>query len=308
MSNYIGRFAPSPSGPLHLGSLTCALASYFDAKANHGRWLVRIEDIDPPREQVGADKLILSTLHAHGLYADGEVRYQSTRSRAYEAALEILSRRSLSYRCSCTRKQLGQHANQTLNKTSATNDSLCNCHKQPPASDSASAVRLHVPSGISSGMTRKVVFNDAIHGPTEEDIAAGGDFIVRRKDDFFAYQLAVSVDDIDQEISHVVRGSDLLETTAKQIWLIHLLGGTAPKYAHIPVICTEPGRKLSKQNHAEAICNDSASINIRAACRALGLSDPPRTENIETLLKWGIQRWSLAAIRGKREVMLDSLI
>lgn len=296
-NDYIGRFAPSPSGPLHLGSLACALASYLDAKANHGRWLVRIEDIDPPREQPGADILILSTLQAHGLVPDDEVRYQSKRSFAYKAVLKDLQQRHLSYLCNCTRKRLSTLRNYDRH-----------CLNSPPTNKSMCATRVNVHAANAEGAIGEVAYTDLIQGPFKENINASGDFIIRRKDGLFAYQLAVSIDDADQQISHVVRGSDLLETTAKQRWLIDLMAATSPKYAHIPVICTEPGHKLSKQNHAEAIKNDDAARNIQLACRALGLSNPPTTNNAEELLNWGLERWSLTPMLGKREVMLGSLI
>lgn len=295
---YIGRFAPSPSGPLHLGSLTCALASYFDAKANRGIWLVRIEDIDPPREQVGAAASILSSLAAHGLYHDGPVTYQSQRTRAYTDAIKRLEELKLSYRCSCTRKRLAQLPNGY--------DRLC--LKRPPLKGEPSAIRLNIDAVQPFTENEIYAQDDLIQGPQSDQQGMRGDFIIKRKDGLFAYQLAVSVDDLAQNITHVVRGCDLLETTPQQIQLISALGGEAPRYAHIPVIVTEPGKKLSKQNYAPAIDDRCAAANIVNACRALGLVDAPNTDHVPTLLNWGTANWKPSRLEKKREVMLSSVI
>lgn len=293
---YIGRFAPSPSGPLHLGSLACALASYFDAKANRGRWLIRIEDIDPPREQAGADKIILETLEAHGLLADEPPRYQSQRSQAYVEALQRLSSRKLVYRCDCSRKR--------IQRLGGSYDGHCRGHT--PSEDKLCALRVNALAATEHSH-HSIEFYDRFQGKLKEDFEQSGDFIVRRRDGLFAYQLAVSVDDLDQQITHIVRGSDLLETTPKQILLINLLGGTVPEYAHIPVLVSTKGMKLSKQNHAPAVDNLCPADNIKTACRALGLGEPPPTKNMQQLLSWGTGAWQKASIYGQREVLITGL-
>lgn len=287
---YIGRFAPSPSGPLHLGSLVCALASYLDAKANHGKWLVRIEDIDPPREQAGADKLILNSLKAHGLYWDDEVGYQSKFHQRYFARLNELKQKKLSYHCNCTRKRL-----KTLSNLY---DGHCRLrlltHKTP------SAIRLNTDDASRVTQTENgVSFNDLIQGDIYENIQKSGDFIVHRKDGLFAYQLAVSSDDTAQKITRVVRGSDLLETTNKQILLMALFGTAPPSYAHIPVLVDEYGNKLSKQNHAPAIKNDAVVSNLNLAMKALGLplAMSEQTHDVDELLKLAVNKWALAGFK-----------
>ena len=239
---YIGRFAPSPSGPLHFGSLVCALASYLDARANRGQWLVRIEDIDPPREQPGATDTILQYLELHHLHWDGEVIYQSQRSEIYLDTLQQLGGRSLSYRCDCSRKRLAG--------LSGCYDRYCQSRKI--SASIPAAIRLSVRRSLEElrGFTNPVTFLDGIQGAQAEDLLMGGDFIIHRKDGLFAYQLAVVVDDILQNITHVVRGADLLDTTARQILLFHVLGKPAPHYSHVPVMADAQGNKLSKQNRA----------------------------------------------------------
>lgn len=263
-SDYVGRFAPSPSGPLHFGSIVCALASYIDAKRHGGQWLVRIEDIDPPREQPGASDQILRSLEAHGLHWDREVRYQSGRSEAYRAALDWLQREDLLYRCTCTRKRLAP-----LN---GRYDGRCRFH--PVDDEIPAALRLKVrdlPSPFAHVETH-IAFTDRIKGALVEDLPqTGGDFVIHRKDGYFAYQLAVVIDDIDQGVTDIVRGDDLLDTTAKQIYLYDLLGQRRPTYSHIPVILDANGNKLSKQNHAPALNLKRASANVIDACSALGI-------------------------------------
>lgn len=262
-SPYIGRFAPSPTGPLHFGSLVCALASYLDAKRHGGKWLLRIEDIDPPREQPGAADSIKRTLEAHGLFWDGEVRYQSQRSEAYWDCLNQLKKLDLLYPCNCTRARLAPLNGQYDG----------HCRRHPPGAGEACALRLKVTDlPPEFGHIRNTIeFVDRVQGIQKEDIAqVSGDFVIHRKDGFFAYQLAVVVDDIDQGITDVVRGDDLLDTTARQIFLYQILGKQPPTYAHIPVVKDEHGNKLSKQNHAPAVNDSTAEKNLLAALDTLG--------------------------------------
>ena len=284
-TGYVGRFAPSPSGPLHFGSLVCALASYLDAKSHAGTWLVRIDDIDPPREQQGASAAILDTLQNHGLMWDGDVFYQSQQAERYRAILDSLAERQLAYRCHCTRKRLSALAH--------IYDSYCLDH--PPAPGTASAIRLNLQGCLHQypEVAQTVVFEDGIHGRIQEDITRLGDFIIHRKDGLFAYQLAVVADDIYQGITHVVRGADLLETTAKQLYFIELLSHHRPQYTHIPVVLNEAGQKLSKQNHAPALDSRQAVTNLRHACVQLELGNPPANiHNLTELLTWAIERWA----------------
>lgn len=273
---YIGRFAPSPTGPLHFGSLVCALASYLDAKHHGGKWLLRIEDIDPPREQPGAADSIKRTLEAHGLYWDGEVRYQSQRSEAYWDCLNELKKLDLIYPCNCTRARLAN-----LN---GPYDGHCRRH--PPAAGDACALRLKVSDlpDTFHHISSNIEFCDRACGVQSENIETiSGDFVIHRKDGFFAYQLAVVVDDIDQGITDVVRGDDLLDTTARQIFLYRILGKKPPSYAHIPVIRDEYGNKLSKQNHAPTIDKIHAQKNVFNALCSLGYQ-PDKEQLITELL------------------------
>lgn len=275
-SPYIGRFAPSPSGPLHFGSLVAALGSYLDARAHDGEWLVRIEDIDPPREQPGAADLILRTLEAFGLHWDGEVLWQSQRSAAYEAALDAL-RDDLFY-CTCTRAE--------LRPFEGVYPGTCRTRRQPPANPAGeipAAIRLHTPD-------TPLTFVDRRRGTlslTPRD--TGGDPVLRRKDGLWAYQLAVVVDDAAQGVTDVVRGSDLLNTTAGQVYLQTRLGAPTPRYLHLPLMLDPKGRKLSKQNHAPALDTTQRRTLLRDALIALGMT-PPDTD-ADTLLQWGITHW-----------------
>lgn len=278
---YVGRFAPSPSGPLHFGSLVCALASYLDAKSRGGQWLVRIEDIDPPREQTGARDSILRTLAAHGLDWDGEVRRQSQRSSAYRECLEWLRQADLIYPCYCTRKRLAPLGGRY--------DGYC--RRRPANRNGPAALRLKV-SDLPPQLCHidsQIEFHDRLCGLQGEDIEAiSGDFVIHRKDGLFAYQLAVVVDDIDQGITDIVRGDDLLDTTARQIFLYRLLGHTPPSYAHIAVIKDQHGNKLSKQNHAPAVDDSAAPRNIERALAALNIPNIPHDCDIESLLDFAI--------------------
>lgn len=262
-STYIGRFAPSPTGPLHMGSLVCAIASYLDAKRHRGQWLVRIEDIDPPREIPGASQAILTSLRKHGLMWDGEVRWQSARSSAYHAALDELRQQHLLYPCNCTRKRLAPLGGRY--------DGYCRRH--PPPSDQPAALRVKV-TGREVYSARQT-FSDRIVGTLEEDLAhTTGDFVVHRKDGLFAYQLAVVVDDIEQQITHVVRGDDLLDTTTRYLYLYQCFQCPPPSFAHIPVVRDSHGLKLSKQNHAPALDDQTPVDNLRTALSYLDIHVP----------------------------------
>lgn len=273
---YIGRFAPSPSGPLHLGSLVAALASYLDAKANNGKWLVRIEDIDKPREMPGASQLILDTLAAFALHWDEEVVYQSQRSQSYLNVLEKWLSTQTAYACNCTRKRL-----KTLN---GIYDGHCTNRQ---LTQHGNAIRFANQSPYTE-------FDDVYLGQTfAEPQVASSDFIIHRRDGLFAYQLAVVIDDAEQQVTQVVRGQDLLETTVWQMALFNALGAKQPRFAHVPVVLAPDGRKLSKQNGAPALDIKQANQQLYQALVFLKQQPPQelQTERCENILSWAVNHW-----------------
>ena len=274
---YRGRFAPSPTGPLHLGSLIAALASFLDARHCGGRWLVRMEDLDPPREEAGAAERILHSLQCHGLHWDEPVLWQGERAAAYGTALDDLRASKHLFYCDCTRAILGA-------------DGACGGHCQPRQAEisSPAATRVMVPRDA------RIAFLDQIQGPQETALGlALPDFVVKRKDGLDAYQLAVVVDDAEQGITHIVRGSDLLDSTARQIFLQELLAYPTPRYCHLPVITNPQGQKLSKQNHAPALDDRQAATNLRGALRFLRQNEPPAAlTGVAQLLTFAITHWA----------------
>jgi glutamyl-Q tRNA(Asp) synthetase len=263
---YRGRFAPSPTGPLHFGSLVSALASWLDARAHRGTWLVRIEDIDGPRTVPGAAEDILATLARFGMHADETPVWQSQRMPRYAQALEQLKSTGLIYPCGCTRKEIADsllHAH-ARNTTLAYPGTCRHGLNGKPAR----AWRLRVPDGDAAVMT----FEDRWQRAQTQNLATEvGDFVLRRADDQWAYQLAVVVDDADENITHIVRGVDLMDSTARQIFLQHCLGVPTPQYLHVPVVTNEHGEKLSKQNGATALDSDKPLEALHAAARHLQL-------------------------------------
>lgn len=278
---YIGRFAPSPSGPLHFGSLIAAVGSYLRARSQQGRWLVRIEDLDPPREQPGAAAGILRTLEQFGLYWDGAVMYQSQRHERYQAVLDDLYRQGKTYHCHCTRAQI-QAAGGFYPGT-------CRNRHYPPEN---AAVRLKVDAPCLS-------FHDQLLGLVEvEPRLASEDFILKRRDGLFAYNLAVVIDDADSGITEVVRGADLLDPTVRQITLYQQLGWKVPDWLHLPLALQDNGLKLSKQNHAPSIEELPVAATL---CRALAFLGQPLPEqaadmSAEALLKWAVKHWQLSLV------------
>ena len=281
ITQYRGRFAPSPTGPLHLGSLIAALASFLDARHCGGTWLVRIEDLDPPREEPGAADSILTSLQCHGLYWDEEVLYQSNRSAAYATALATLSQHSRLFFCDCSRASLQP-------------DGSCqgDCRKRQKDIAEPRAIRAIVAPDC------EIEFMDRIQGPQHAALGTSlTDFVVRRKDGLNAYQLAVVVDDAAQGITHVVRGSDLLDSTPRQIYLQQQLAYPTPRYAHLPVITNGQGDKFSKQNLAPALDNARAADNLRRALRFLHQVDPPLALiSTESLLRYAVEHWVLQQV------------
>ena len=279
---YVGRFAPSPSGPLHLGSLIAAVSSYIDAKSKNGSWLLRIEDIDPPREPPGAAEYILDQLFTLGLRWDGDVLYQSTRLDAYRESLARLSNQGLSYNCSCTRSQ--------IKAMGSIYDGSCRDKNISLAEEFAVRVKT---SNNSIG------FDDKIQGYHQQRLEREvGDFIILRKDKLFAYQLAVVIDDDYQKITNVIRGHDLLDSTFRQIHLQNILGLKTPAYAHIPVIINESGKKLSKQHFADPIDAKNDKKLIFKALKFLGQGPPISLAKAHSTeqLQWAIDNWDIQAI------------
>lgn len=286
----VGRFAPSPSGPLHFGSLIAAVGSYLHAKANHGLWLVRIEDIDPPREIKGASKEILNTLEDFGLCWDESVVYQSQRSDDYRAVLAWLQSTEQAYLCQCSRKQIQQNS-----RIAGIYQRTC---RHLALSKAGCAVRFKNDHPC-------LQFNDPLQGPINPTLTPD-DFIIHRKDGLFAYQLAVVVDDILQGVTDIVRGSDLLSTTLHQMTLYHAFGQPTINYLHLPVAVSAPGKKLSKQNHASAVDRKNPATTLIKVFEFLGLQ-PPVDEighNKEALLRWGIEQWSIDKLPKQSEIQV----
>lgn len=278
---YTGRFAPSPSGDLHFGSLIAALGSYLQARARHGRWLVRIEDIDPPREIPGAATRILSQLEHYGLYWDGEVTYQSQRHARYQEVLHWIARQGLSYYCTCPRSRIQQIGGRY--------DGHCR-DRNLPAENAAIRIRQTTPV---------FRFHDGLSGEIHADPAlASEDFIIHRRDGLFAYNLAVVVDDHEQNVTEIVRGADLIEPTVRQISLYRQLGYNEPAYIHLPLVRNADGHKLSKQNHAPSLPNSDPRPVLIAALEFLRQPLPESWQDLTlpALLEWSVAHWSLSSI------------
>ncbi len=280
-ATYIGRFAPSPSGPLHFGSLLAALASFLDARANKGQWLLRMEDLDPAREPPEAADQILRCLEQFSLHWDDEVLYQSHRFEAYAEALDRLREKGLIYACDCTRQQ--------IQAMGGVYDNRCR-HRKDQVIGGALRVQTQ---------NIQVSFDDRIQGEQSQDLLYEcGDFVLVRKDGLFAYQLAVVVDDAFQQITDVVRGFDLIESTPRQIYLQQCLAYPLPRYAHIPVVVNNEGQKLSKQHFADAVNPRQASELLLKALHFLGQNPDPALAgaNSSELLAWGIAHWDIQAV------------
>lgn len=281
---YIGRFAPSPTGPLHFGSLLAALASFLDARANQGKWLLRIEDLDPPREQPEIKEQFPIILEAYGLCWDEELSYQSERQDQYQDILNELLENHHAYRCNCSRKQIIERCNGIVY------DQHCLLH--PPGQGQQCAIRVKSKDGLIS-------FRDIIQGAHAYNLNHNGDFVVYRRDNLYAYLLAVVVDDYIQGITHVVRGSDLLNETARQIYLQQLLGYPTPAYAHIPVANNSDGQKLSKQTFAPALDIDNPIPTLFQALQFLDQQPPNELLNAsrDELIKWAVDNWAIRHIK-----------
>lgn len=294
MTAYTGRFAPSPTGPLHFGSLVAALGSYLDARAQGGRWLVRIEDVDEARTQPGAVDAILATLAECGLEWDGGIEYQSRRTEHYRAALERLHSAGHAYPCGCSRREMADSA--LALDGGRIYPGTCRHGLAPGRAARATRVRTNpVP----------IEFEDRLHGRLTQSVEHEvGDFVLLRADGYFAYQLAVVTDDAEQGVTDVVRGTDLMDSTARQIHLQHLLGLPTPRTLHLPVAVNAAGEKLSKQTGA--LPADSRALV--AALDFLGLAPPSALAGASAreLLAWGIAHWNIARLPKARTIEVSS--
>jgi glutamyl-Q tRNA(Asp) synthetase len=284
-ATYRGRFAPSPTGPLHFGSLVAALGSCLDARAVGGQWLVRIEDLDPPREVPGAADDILRTLEAFGFEWDGEVVYQSRRIERYRAALDKLSELQLAYPCACTRKEIADSSIRGIDGPVYRGT----CRSGLPNGKQPRAWRLKVGDA-------DICFTDRVFGPLCQNLEREvGDFVLLRADGYFAYQLAVVVDDAAQGVSDIVRGADLLDSTPRQIQIINSLGLAQMRYAHLPLVCNADGEKLSKQTKAPALDLGNARAELWLALSFLEQSPPAmlKTAEVKDIWRWAVENWRL---------------
>lgn len=286
---YRGRFAPSPSGPLHEGSLVAALASYLDARAHRGQWLLRIEDIDTPRVVAGAEAFIMQQLHALGMRWDEEPVRQSDRHAIYQAAFRQLLERGLIYGCACTRRMLsgGPYPG--------------TCRNGLPPGKTGRAIRVRVDDAV-------IRFVDRLQGEVVQELARSvGDFVVRRADGVYAYQLAVVVDDAWQGVTDVVRGADLLDSTPRQIHLQRLLDLPTPRYLHVPVATNARGEKLSKQTLAAPVDAKRPGCGLTAALDFLGhpVPDALRGAPPADILDWAVAHWNPAALPRARHLPIS---
>lgn len=298
---YRGRFAPSPTGPLHRGSLVAAIASYLEARSHDGQWLVRMEDVDELRNVKDAADSILRSLEAYGFEWDEPVLYQTQRKQAYEDALHQLQQQQLVYPCTCSRKQLRAMAESgeiSSGKLGLIYPGTCLRNDFADFNPADYAIRIKTPDNNFD-------FIDGLLGSYSQSLAAElGDFIIRRRDGLFAYQLAVVVDDAYQNISHVVRGADLLDSTPRQIYLQQCLGYETPEYTHLPLILHDNGDKLSKQTGAAGI-GQKANIPLLVDCLHFLGQHPPlelKHESLETVWQWAKQNWNLSAVANRHTI------
>lgn len=280
-----GRFAPSPTGSLHFGSLISAVGSYLEARSAGGSWLIRIEDIDPPREVAGSSAEIIDDLHRFGMFADAAALYQSSRTGAYEDVVSKLLESDRAYPCACSRKDLP-----------ASGIYPGTCRNGIPAGKSPRAIRFRRDNDICE-------FTDAVQGHIIESPANScGDFIIKRADGLFSYQLAVVVDDSFQAVTQVVRGADLLDSSCRQIALQRALGIEQPDYMHLPVAVSSDGKKLSKRYQADPVRHQDPVYGVRQALYFLG-QKPPADLNLEELWIWALEHWDSSLIPRQKEII-----
>ena len=296
---YRGRFAPSPTGPLHFGSLVAAVGSYLQAKSHLGEWIVRIEDLDMPRNVPGAADDILRALQAFGFEWDGEVVYQSERQNLYAAALEELTERGATFPCACSRKEIADSSLVGIDGPIYPGT----CRAGLAAEKIARTIRLRVADAC-------IEFTDSIQGHCAQDLGTEiGDFVLRRADGIFAYQLAVVVDDAEQGITEIIRGADLLASAPRQIFLQRILRYETPRYGHLPIAVNPAREKLSKQTLAKPIDAKKATEELFDALKFLGQSPlySLRQSSQKALWDWALAHWSLENIPSKRTIRYDSL-
>lgn len=291
IEQYVGRFAPSPTGPLHFGSLLAALASCLQAKSQSGLWLVRIEDIDPPRQRKGAVDEILTVLDRYGFEWDGPVAFQSENAVRHRQVISDLRAAGLAYPCCCSRRDL---ATATLGPLGSIYPGTCRNGSQ----GTRRAVRVRTDDAA-------IEFVDRLQGPQSQRLESeSGDFVILRRDGLIAYHLAVVVDDFDQGITEVVRGIDLLDSTPRQIHLQRLLGYRVPGYAHIPIAANDAGQKLSKMTGAPPISLSRIGPTLVLALEALGQRPPPElaTSSLPAIWSWSIKHWQPDVMRGRTAI------
>ena len=288
---YVGRFAPSPTGPLHFGSLVAAVASYLQARIRNGQWLLRIEDIDPPREQEGATQRIIRALEAYGFEWDGDIIYQSASQAAHDRAVQSLLDLGHAYPCGCSRRQLADVPRGPLGTIYPGT-----CRDGCDSPETAIRVRT---------TDEPITFEDRLQGEQTSRLETeSGDFVIRRRDGLIAYQLAVVVDDAIEQISEVVRGIDLIDSTPRQIWLQRLLGLDSPDYMHIPVVVHADGDKLSKLTGATEIPLHDAASTLTNALRALQ-QDPPQDlgrSRLTDVWQWALENWCVDSLHDLRSI------
>ena len=288
-SGYIGRFAPTPSGPLHFGSIIAALGSYLQARKHQGKWLVRIEDIDQPRTKPGAEKQILKQLERLGMNWDDRILSQSKRTTLYQSALEKLDSESLVFPCSCTRKEI------------LSNPYPGTCRKSPVTIKTNPSYRLITNNSLIS-------IKDRLQGVYSQRLETDvGDFIIKRADGLFAYHLAVVVDDAEQGVTEIVRGNDLLDSTPRQVYLQRLLGLPTPAYLHLPLAIDSAGNKLSKANEAEAANTNDPVVTLLQALSFLGQNPPTQlsSSTVESVLEWAIKNWDIKKLPKNKTIIIN---
>lgn len=294
--SYCGRFAPTPSGPLHLGSLLTALASYLQARSQSGQWLIRMDDLDEPRNVKGADSEILHQLESHGLYWDSSPRYQSAHLAEYTHALRLLQQQNLLYPCICTRADLAD--NSLIGPDGPIYCGTCRALK-PTNPQHSLRIRVH---------DLNIEYVDGWQGRQHRNLIGDiGDFVVQRNDGQIAYQLACAVDESAQGISEVVRGSDLLGSTFRQRYLQQILGAPSPQYRHLPVLVDANQRKLSKQNHAAALTAGEASNNLMHCLQLLAQKPPPDLSGAppQEIIDWAITHWHCSHVPEKMSLKVE---
>jgi len=292
---YVGRFAPSPTGPLHFGSLLAAAASYLQARASKGLWLVRVEDIDPPREETGATGAILAALERYGFEWDGRTIYQSGSAAAHEAALQRLLDAEQAYRCGCSRRDL---ADMPRGPLGTIYPGTC----REGCASTETAVRIRTTDAPTA-------FIDGLQGPQQQQLESeSGDFVIWRRDGLVAYHLAVVVDDFEQGVTEIVRGIDLLDSTPRQLWLQGLMNYPRPAYLHIPVATHPDGQKLSKLTGAAPVSREDPRGTLILALAALGQRPPEDLGDapVDDIWAWAIDHWQLDALVGKTQIVVDN--